>query len=262
VPRRLAAYTALTALSLGLAFAGAAPAFAADAPVAGTTACTNLVSVQSDVEQAATAVQKATNTLNTDLRANPVSDATVAADRTALGQAQANQTNIVNNVTNSLCTGTAATTTTTTTDPATPTTTVAPRTVPATETQAQIDAAVDALTCTSTNADVLRIDRAIAARQVAHETTREVTARLHAKIDGLGCSTGAVSRTAAAQTAKACGCVDVTPAPVTDTTVAEAPSTVVTYRTVNPTQDDNSVAKTSGTEVTDVPAGSASTGSE
>ena len=77
--------------------------------------------------------------------------------------------------------------------------------------------------------------------------------RLGAKLANLSCTSGAITSKAAAQTAKDCGCV-------TTETTTEAPRTAVRAVTVNPTQDDGSTATTSGNEVTDVPAGSASTG--
>lgn len=266
----LAGVTAVA--SAALAFA-AAPAFAATdtAPVAGTQVCTDLVNNQANVEQAQTRLQTATNKLNTDLRANPVQDATVAADRIALSQAQSNLNNVVTNVTASLCTGT------TTTPAPTPAPTTSPATsgaqtpvpfVPHTSTEAAIDNETAALSCASSNTELQRIDRAIAARQAAHLPVREAVNHLNAKLASLHCTSGAVTPQAAVQTAKDCGCVTTTPTGSIVINEQQAPTagtsgnSVASSKAVIPTQSDNSVATTSGNQVTDVPAGSAQTGSE
>jgi hypothetical protein len=263
ITQRFGGALALAVLGLSLTGGGVALAATTDAPVAGTTACTNLVNVQTDVITARATLQADVNTLNADLRATPVVDATVTADRAKVAQDQAHLDVVVNNVTASLCTGT------TTADPATVDPTPAPVTPRArpVQTVAQIDDAIDALSCTSSNADVLAVDRAIAARQVQHLPAREPADRLNTRIDSLNCTTGAASRAAAAASAKACGCVlpttVVTPAPVVEAPVTEAPVTLspaTPYSAVVPTQDDNSVATTSGSQIADVPVGSAQTG--
>lgn len=263
--RPLAHGLAISALTVGLATA-AAPAFAqtTTAPVAGTAACTSLVNVQSNVETARTTLQNDTNTLNTALRANPVNDATVAADRAVVAQDQANLDNVISNVTSSLCTGTAAatsntSTTTTTTDPA-----PVPF-VPHTRTVAAIDGEIDALSCTSSNGNLQAIDRQIAARQAQGQDVAEPVARLNDKLASLSCTgNSAVTPQAAAQTAKDCGCVNVvTPSVVAGTvTSGQFSSGAVTAKTVVPTESNGSVATTSGSEIAaaNVPAGSVQTG--
>jgi hypothetical protein len=264
ITQRFGGALALAVLGLSLTGGGVALAATTDAPVAGTTACTNLVNVQSDVIAARATLQADVNTLNADLRATPVVDATVAADRAKVAQDQAHLDVVVGNVTASLCTGT------TTADPATVDPTPAPVTPRArpVQTVAQIDDAIDALSCTSSNADVLAVDRAIAARQVQH-LTRPRARRPTQHPDRLARTAPPVPPAAPPpqQSAKACGCVlpttVVTPAPVVEAPVTEAPVTLspaTPYSAVVPTQDDNSVATTSGSQIADVPVGSAQTG--
>lgn len=266
--RSLATYTALAALTLGLAGGVVAvPAFADTAPVAGTQACTDAVNSTTSVTNAkanlASAKQTQQNLVNSLAAAKvavPFVQATVDlltsqlnTQGVSVAQAQAALDRAVARATKALCTGDAPA------DPATPVVTAdptSPPVVPHTRPETVIDREIDALDCSSSNSDLQVIDRQIAARQAAHQTTVEVTARLNARLASLSCTTGAVTPRAAAQTAHDCGCV------VTDTTVVtEAPtSTVVTSKTVVATQDDGSTATTSGNQVADVPAGSASTG--
>jgi hypothetical protein len=254
--RPLARGLAVSALTAGIAFA-AAPAFAAttDAPVAGTAACTNLVNVQSDVIAARATLQGDVNTLNADLRATPVVDATVAADRARVTQDQAHLDVVVGNVTASLCTGTTTSTPATVT-PAPTTDPTTPPVVPHTRSQAFIDDEIAGLNCDSTNVDLQRIDQQIAARQAAGQEAAEAVSALNAKLAGLNCTAGAVTPKAAAQTARDCGCVTVTEAPV----VTNTDSGQFSAKTVVPSADNGSVATTSGSEVTDVPQGSVQTG--
>jgi hypothetical protein len=232
VSRSLARTAVLAALTAVLAGGVTAPAFAVtpDAPVAGTQACTDLVNNQTNVETARTAVQTATDNLNTALRANPINDATVAADRIALAQAQSNLNNIVTNVTASLCTGTAVVTTTpvptTVPEPTSPPVVPAPRVI-------VLPGVLDR-DCAdfATQADAQ-------AFFLAHggSPLRNVD-NLDANHNGVACEDHF--------------------APVV-VSVPQA-TTVVTSKTVIATKDDGSVATTSGQQVTDVPSGSASTG--
>lgn len=242
--RSLARTAVLAALAAVLAVLGVAPALAVTtAPAPGSTECTNLVNDQADVVAAQQVVAADQVALDTALRANPVVDATVNAARAKLATDQANLNNVVTNVTASLCTGTAVVTPPTTVTPA-PT---FPPFVPANRGVSEISVAIDNLNCASTAADLQRINDAINARAVAGKNVTGLRAHLDARVAQLACTSGPV--TAVPPTIV-----------VPPTTVVESVPTVVTSKTVIATKDDGSVATTSGSQVTEVPAGSASTG--
>lgn len=291
MPRSLATYTAVAALTLGLAGGAAAmPAFADTAPGPGTPECTAQVDKASQVLDARSALAQAQATVRNDqaafdkaVAANNTEQDVVANLTAALGttltdpiggvtglvsQAEVDQAagaakSDQSTVTEDLATlnadkakvATARTDLASAISQQTTALCTGPTTAaPATESVADIDAATDALSCSSSNTDLQAIDKAIAARQAAGQSVGDAETHLSAKVGSLNCSSGAVTSKAAAQTAKDCGCI-------TTTTVTEAPTTaVVTPKTVVATQDDGSTATTSGHEVTDVPAGSVQTG--
>lgn len=261
--RPLALGVATLAATAGIAFA-AAPAFAAtDAPVAGSAECTAAVNGTTSVTTAKTALNSAKETqqdLTNQLAAAKVAvpfhqdvvdtlTAQLNSQAVTVATAQRAYDRAVAQATRAICTGSTPSTVT----PAPTPDPTSPPVVPHTRSEAVIDGEIDALSCTSSNADLQTIDRHIAARQVAHQTTAEVVARLNAKLASLNCTSGAVTPKAAAQTAKDCGCVTVTQAPVVT-------SSIVTPKTVVPTQDNGSVANSSS--AADVPAGSVQTGAE
>lgn len=265
---------ALTLTAAGVL--AASPALAATAPAPGTAACTAIVQTdatvvadQKTVDDDQAAVTAAVEALNANPTDGDLQTALTTA-RGALTDAKRALKFAQDQATSVLCTGTATSGTSTSTgqfDPrrartTTPAPATSPAVVPHTVSQATSDSLVDALSCSSSNAELQRIDKQIVADRAAGQTSvaAEVNQRLNAKLASLNCTgDSAVTPKAAAQTAKDCGCDTVVTEP---TTVTDAPVTtnVITSKTVNPTQSDGSVATTSGNEVTDVPAGSAATG--
>jgi hypothetical protein len=232
VSRSLARTAVLAALTVGLVGGATVPAFAVTAaPAPGTSECANLVDDQADVVAARQVVAADQVALNTALRANPVVDATVNAARATLATDQANLSNVVTNVTRSLCTGTAVVTTT----------------VPATTTPEPTSPPVVPAPSVIILPGVLDRDCADFATQADAQAFFLANGGTPLRnIDNLDANHNGVA------------CEDHF-APV----VVSAPqsTTVVTSKTVVATADDGSVAATSGQQVTEVPTGSASTGS-
>lgn len=228
--RSFARTAVLAATVVALAGGGATAALAAsDAPAPGSTECTNLVNVQTGVVAAQKTVADDQDALNAALRANPISDAAVNAARAKLATDQANLANIVLNVTRSLCTGTTTPKPTTTT-PA-PTETTSPPVVPA----PRIIFVPGYRDCGDFPSQ--------AAAQAFFLANGGSALR---NINGLDGNHNGIA------------CENTVYGPAT--VVVPVPSSPVTSKTVNPTADDGSVASTSGSQVSEVPSGSASTG--
>ena len=208
---------AVAALTLGLTLGigGVASAQTDTRPVAGTTACSNVVNVTSDVRAARQQVLDQQVVLNTAIR-DGSSDSAVNAARDELTARQARLANVVANVTASLCQDAPVAPPTSTTTTTAPPVVVVPaddqdcRDFP-TQATAQAHLAAD-------RSDPDRLDR---------------------DNDGVACE-------------------EFFGEPKDSTTVVERPTVVVT--SVVPTQDDGSVASVSGSQVSEVPEGSASTG--
>jgi hypothetical protein len=253
--RRVASRVAVIA-ALGLALFGgaAAPAFAqvtSPLPPVGSTACNTAVT--SAVAPYQTVLNTARTTLltvQTTVASTPVD---IAQAQAAVTAAQTRLTAAIKAQTGLLCLSVGVNVGGQTNGHHDP------HTTPAVESQEEINAAIDGLTCDSNNKNVQAIDKAIAARQAAHLPVGNSQRRLDAKIASLSCSSGSVTPAAAAQTAKDCGCAPTTVVEQPTTTVVTPPA-IPSVSKVSPTQDDNSVATTSGNQVTTVPEGSASTG--
>jgi hypothetical protein len=93
---------AVAATALGLTLFGGGVASAVEKPVAGSTACTNVVNVNSDVKKAVSEVLDQQVVLSTAKR-DGSSDAAINAAQAELTARQARLSNVVADVTASLC---------------------------------------------------------------------------------------------------------------------------------------------------------------
>lgn len=229
--RSLARTAVLAALAAVLAVLGVAPALAVTtAPVPGTPECTAAVNNDATVQAAVAALNTARTTLLTD-QINGAPAAIVAADQTAVDNAVNHVAVVRNAASDALCTGTAVVTT------ATPVTT----------------------TPESTSPPVIVVPRVVILPGVLDRNCADFATQADAQAFFLahgGSPVRNVDNLDANHNGVACE-DHFAPAVV----VVPQATTVVTTKTVVATQDDGTVPITSGQQVTEVPTGSASTGS-
>jgi hypothetical protein len=221
------------AVFLALSLSGGV-ASAADGPPVGSQACADQVNINADVLAAKAVVQTDLDALNTAQQSgNP---STEAAAQSNLDRDNGLLRLAIRNVTGRICTG--AGTTTPTTTVVVPPATTSPR-------QARsFNAFTDDKDCTDFDSQ-----EAAQAFFLAHRSAAQPDPdRLDANGNGIACE--GVSGDVAVHVV------------ANSTTVNEAPrnSTTNTSTTILPTQSDNSVATTSGTQVSTVPEGSVNTG--